>query len=149
LALLDDGHPRPLGPKLDASPFLGFGQEVLANSRRLKEWAHGKHADVRTRCLPSQKNASHEFATSRGQQQACVCIGENAGQFLCIGALTIEQIGFGGPTCATRIAAIGALDQADNIGHVRGSRVSKIQFLGAGDRLHGGRITKPAKVRTI
>jgi hypothetical protein len=149
LTLLDDGHPRPLGRKLNASPFLSLGQETLPDSQRLKEWAHRKHPDVRASCLSSQQHAPHDFVTARGQQQARVGVLENARQFLGIGALTVEQIGFGGPARTTCVAAIGALDQRDNIGHVRESRASKFRFLGIGDRLHGGRVAKPAKTRAI
>ncbi len=116
---------RGCTPEIDRR-LLGRSKDLISDSSTLEFRSHGEHAEVRDiGVMLCRQLAATDESVTLGEQHDCAGPFEQVNEHRSVDALTVDEIGFGGPTGATAVAAIRRLHQIDHCGYVLGGRVAE------------------------
>ena len=112
-------------PQIDRR-LLGRSKDLVADASTLEFRSHGEHAEVREiGVMLCRQLAATDESVTLGEQHDCAGPFEQVNEHRSVDALTVDKIGFGGPTGATAVAAICRLHQIDHCGYVFAGRVAE------------------------
>ena len=101
----------------------------------------GKHAEITGGIFFSHVGAGKQLAVAFGQHDAAARSRQAGGNVVAAGTATREKIGFGGPTGAAGITAIGGFDQGHDGGGVGGGGGAEQE--GGSGRVHNAHMLTP------
>ncbi|CAM5511526.1 hypothetical protein RLIN73S_06883 [Rhodanobacter lindaniclasticus] len=104
---------------------LGLRQHLFAEPMALLAGVDRKHAEIAGRTLPLDVATRHQRATACRQQHPAVRSRDQGADVCRVGALAIQQMGFGGPAAQAGFAAIGRFDQGHDRRNVFGGGDAK------------------------